>query len=196
MLGLRDSSTRKSIIKTPSLAEFGSIRKSSAGSSGVNTNKRSSWRCEVLQERLEELLVYELLDTGEKKHLHLSVRGLYKYILNAITQRRPVTKQKSAIARSLQEAMADPAPLGRVMVQPTSSFVSSLPTMASQAQDLEDIPTVPPELPTGDELDQGASPPHGGKRRSMHRRRESMLHGEQVITRRERLGGYLHPRGE
>ncbi|KAL7556153.1 hypothetical protein ACA910_006252 [Epithemia clementina (nom. ined.)] len=55
------------------------------GGDGLNSNKNRDITTSALQERLEEVLVLELLKDGGRNYLTLSVRSLYQHVLAAIT---------------------------------------------------------------------------------------------------------------
>ncbi len=58
---------------------------------GANANNPTS---SALAERLQELLVLELHRDGSRRYLNLTVRGLYRYVLSAITDTHPNHHQK------------------------------------------------------------------------------------------------------
>lgn len=133
----------------------------------------ASERAEALQERLEELLIFELRDDGGNEYLQLSVRGLYRYVLAAITNKakaeeiRAMPNVSTDVTTAISDTMKAPVPLGRAI-----SDESSLPPMPkpvrkkSRGKSLGNIPE-----------DQIPAPK-----------------GTEGVTYRERLGGYLHPR--
>lgn len=90
----------------------------------------------ALSERLESLLVLELLKDGGRKYLMLSVRGLYKHVLGAITtipqQQQPEDPPQSAVEaeEQIQEEIAAGGPSRKASPQviTTMNTVLSSPT--------------------------------------------------------------------
>ena len=128
---------------------------------------------ESLQDRLRELLIFELNKEGDRRYLSLSVRGLYKHVLNSITYRSPArprspTAVDTTIATSTMEPSQIPTlPLGQAAL------------METVGKDTE----VPPRSPRMTE---------GSLQATRTERSHSVA--DQAVSYRERLGGYLHPR--
>lgn len=131
-----------------------------------------------LQERLEELLVFEILKDGGQRYRNLNLRGLYKYVLAAITNREAVkqARQDSTLLLLKQNTTggAD-APKGGENNNNSPTALISLPKPAIQrharAQSVGML----------------------SSNRNVEGGPENVA-GSEPITFRERLGGYLHPR--
>lgn len=124
---------------------------------------------DVLQDRLEELTVFELRRDGGRRHLSVSVRLLYKYVLSAITASRS--------GNAVRVSVSHPLPLGRAMLQSPASPAGFRGDVASA-----DAADSPPFRPMPASRSASTGPYRRGRG------------GEGGVTYRERLGGYLHPR--
>lgn len=122
-----------------------------------------------LNERLEELLVLELHQNGNRQYFTWSVRALYKHVLKCITQTttnaqdvgqddKKETNSNNANNSTLGDALVTPLPLG-IMAS------SKKQPKRSRAPSVGDVPRA------ASQTTERAHP-----------------------TYRERLGGYLHPR--
>jgi len=121
---------------------------------------------DILQDRLEDLTVFELREDGRRRYLHVSVRLLYKYVLSAITGTR------SAASSSPIASVGHPLPLGRAML--LSKSVAYRPGAAGGTS-------------CADPSSRFSTPESN--------LRASTLGGRGTgVTYRERLGAYIHPR--
>lgn len=117
-----------------------------------------------LSDRLTELLILELGKDGSREYLNLTVRGLYRHVLGAITSCRHSTRDR-------EESEMPTLPLGKAPMNRSSSRQRSVSfETGPQSLPLNQFGSVrqPSE---GDEVGPG-----------------------NAVTYRERLGGYLHPR--
>jgi hypothetical protein len=149
-------------------------------------------RTEALQERLEELLVFELHKDGGSQYLTLSVRGLYRHVLSAITNRKDqinvdleeIPKMPNATSndhrQTLHDLVTSPYPLGLANI--TGEEASE--TQVAQRRVTFQAPSFP--KPSKPKRNRSVSIDTTGKDPARQRSSE--------ITYRERLGGYLHPR--
>jgi hypothetical protein len=156
--------------------------------------------------RLESLLVLELKQDGGRKYLSLSVRGLYKHVLTSITTTTPSTRggdeekqtpkptiapgapQPSSRKVKLGDALVSPVPLGLAVVAQDDA------NTAATSEDEEKRVSFEAEL--RNKRSSPSSPPSRTLTKSSIQKSASTLlvDGQQQVTYRERLGGYLHPR--
>ncbi|GKY93664.1 hypothetical protein MPSEU_000333800 [Mayamaea pseudoterrestris] len=120
---------------------------------------------EFLQERLDEMPVFELMKDGVIAHHSFTIRGLYKYVMECITGRPADGSRHDLHPRDVND--------GNV-----PSTVSHQDSPHSAA---EGLPPVPPR---------SSLQPTGRPSETMH----SHGRKTSKVTYHERLGGYLHPR--
>jgi len=148
---------------------------------------------DVLQDRLEELVVFELRSNGDKRYLRLTVRALYKYVLKAITRNKKKKEKENEggfdgggdsidndnASGNLRSSMRHPLPLGHAMFGGGGGGTAAATTTTGGGSE----PAPQPQPQPGDSV--GAPNPPPG----------AAVHGRHpVVTYRERLGGFLHPR--
>lgn len=118
-----------------------------------------------------QLLVFELTASGGREYMHMHVRGLYRYVLQAITNRTDGDSDSKRNSANL--------PL------PGTTNLGNANETAKQ--DNKSQPSRAEEIPPDRKIQRNPSIPHTGQ----HPQNQGQ---PQPITYRERLGGYLHPR--
>jgi magnesium transporter len=83
-----DGLKRLQDLKTPGVPPRSSIVWDGPTTARKHTTTAAARSDALLQERLEELLVFEISKDGGQTYRNLTVRGLYKYVLAAITDRQ------------------------------------------------------------------------------------------------------------
>jgi hypothetical protein len=192
MHGLRDGKPNTHMRSRSSLKagnmNLAGLRKSSAWAVD-----RPVERAEALSDRLEELLVFELRKDGGQGYLHLSVRGLYRHALAAITSR-----PSKGDAEDFRLMPTLPRQTSSVLVEGIMS--SDFPLGHSPVNSTGRTKAVPEPPLTGGRARERAVSFEGNVGTPVSRRYASVrkLPDESgtgnAITYRERLGGYLHPR--
>jgi hypothetical protein len=185
MHGLRDGKPNthmRSSVNTGNM-NLSNLRRSSiwAGDHPSRPKERTS----ALSERLEELLVFELRKDGGRDYLQLSVRGLYRHAMNAITSRPPKGGEAEREAEDLNQMPTISRKTENDLVEDVMS--ADLPLGHAPVNRATDAKT--PEAPEVK-----------SRKRSVSFSGQSPVNPKTIkkpteeITYRERLGGYLHPR--
>jgi magnesium transporter len=181
-----------------------SLRQSQTQSALVPRKRRA----EALQSRLQEVLVFVLHKDGSREYRTMTVRALYNHVLEAITQ-RPNGGRRSSFDESTRHlirksvgiqgprVLKSPVTLGALPEGGANSFPhdtndSAAGSIEMAAPGASSPPPPPPHGATEiEEPDEEVGSPtmkHHGRRRRKGRG------DKEVVTYRERLGGYLHPR--
>lgn len=143
------------------------------------TTTKKSRTTNALQERLEELLVFEIFKDGGQRYRNLNLRGLYKHVLAAITNREAVKQARQDSTLGLLKhigagpRMDAPADGGEPSNNSPSSSIPKPAIRRSRAQSVG-------MLSSNRNVEGGPETVAGV--------------GSEPITFRERLGGYIHPR--
>jgi len=193
------------------LQSSGAELPSAAGGQGAAARASAATAASRLHGRLEEMLIFELTEDGGREFLNLSVRGLYRYVIESITHSRSATtaaiSKAAATSMTTKEPLRAPPPPGKSRHQRHHSVGSAVGGGASSSgnkgsSNVEDDSkqvsfnrevTVQLQGPTGDDApvletitqdldDVGNGDDAAGAA------------GAADVTYRERLGGYLHPR--
>lgn len=171
MQGLRDGKSNNAVYAGN--MNLNNLRKSTNW-----TSDRPIPRNNVLSERLNELLVFELREDGGRSYLNLTVRGLYRHALDAITSRPsrgPEPAEESEIPTlPLGQAILNQDPKEANATNPRErsvSFEAMHGSGSSRTSRFASVRGLPADDLTGCA---GA--------------------GTATVTYRERLGAYLHPR--
>ena len=170
----------------------------------------------VLTERLEEIVVFELGEDGNREYRTMTLRGLYNYVMKCITNVRPSTQSAiecggggtgrggpggSSRSVSLQECTSE----GETQMSPSIGPRAELtrPTrLRSGSVSVGDSPAVNAFGSSAQSstrsvrfhpLTPGLRGNDGDQGREGGEGVTNQLENTQV-TYRERLGGYLHPR--
>lgn len=154
---------------------------------------RQSTASAGLNERLEELLVLELHQNGNRQYFAWNVRTLYKHVLTCITQMPG--------ASGANDNSNSNAPVSRSM-SPQKSVMRVNPDTTMNRNTIQP-PTLGDALVTP--LPLGILPPASKPKKLSQRRRAASTSDRPAATAtttertsnptyRERLGGYLHPR--
>jgi hypothetical protein len=169
----------------------------SGSNTGATTTGLTKWKSAsdlppingALMDRAQELRVFELHKDGSSKFMDLTVRGIYRYTLAAITDRNGIRLSTMNLTTS---------------VTPAPRVVSTqLPTTIHEegedegSHDDEENPPPPPPSSSFPPLEE--TPIHHTKRIPIASARSVFSPQQQpttagAVTYRERLGGYLHPR--
>lgn len=165
-----------------------------AGASGNATH---------LTERLQDVLVFELHQDGNRRYMTLSVRSLYRYVLTAITENREYvqtfinnqnnTKRQPPIIDKpdtirLRKTTVENQPLHQPATEPSAT------------EDTEHVVVEEPNSGNSNAIYQdnnnnnNPSSSVNVMRRSKTYKNTTKTSTEAPVTYRERLGAYLHPR--
>jgi len=138
----------------------------------------------ALQERLEEVLVFEILqDGGQRYRNDLNLRGLYKYVLASITKNR----KKASKPQTAQAARQENTTSATIAPTTTHSPTATLPTKLIRRRRAQSVEMISNDAAHDWETADVADTTGGGGQ-------EPTTTTTNVVTFRERLGGYLHPR--
>ena len=158
----------------------------------------------ALTERLQEQLVLELHIDGSRQYKNMTVRGLYRYVLTAITSNSGNNNAKSSghmhhasmviDSSTVRSAVIDEHPISDLKQIQSPFLQSSLlaSPQTTRAATLHGVLAQSPTLPLpnliGDEENQN------NKEATVPQPPRPAAVSSEPITYRERLGGYLHPR--
>jgi hypothetical protein len=185
MHGLRDGKPNihmRSSVQTGTM-NLTNLRKSAAWAGNSKSKERNS----ALSERLEELLVFELRKDGGHGYLQLSVRGLYRHVMDAITSRPP----KGGYAEDHNQMPQTPRSTQNDLVEDVMSADFPLGHAPVNNSAAEAKATGSPRI---NGVEAGAkSKDHSVSFAGQFKSKPNRKLPEE-ITYRERLGGYLHPR--
>jgi len=180
-------------------------------------------RRNALQNRLEHIVLLELTQNGEREYHTKTLRGLYDYVIKAITSN---LKSSQPSDRDITGANnGDSPPINSINDTMTGVGVGSTPLLPSLAEEEEGyVPEIARTLPTGATAIYNTAIPVVrptfpiSKQQSLHSvhsrssrhvstnpqqqqqqqqqqsAEQALHHDYNNITYRERLGGYLHPR--
>lgn len=146
------------------------------------------FRKNALEERLKDIVVLELKENGGREYHNMTLRGLYDYVIKAITSQGRIVGKLDANAeaptyRNRQASV-------RTLVGPG---INVSPTQQMERPSLLTIPEKSLPLPTIPSLKQTKSKPSARSILSEEHEQNGVT-GTANVTYRERLGGYLHPR--
>ena len=166
-------------VYTSDIMETGTTSRSSMG---IDSSRAA------LEERLHEIMVFELREDGTSEYCTMSLRGLYNYVVKCIAQ----SCKDGKVERNLVEAKHR-TPVVRFDLNdeniPTSSssqIVNETPNDTSM-QNPPHLPSLTSTSPS-DMISQTSN--HKNTNSTRHRRQSS----SNIPLHHNRLGGYLHPR--
>jgi magnesium transporter len=152
------------------------------------------------QQQIPELLVFELHQDGSSKYRTLSIRGLYRYVLNCITHVGPAV----AVAGSTKSTTTSTAPTTNLPTEATSTTNTTTPIPEDVSHHERVDPVEPNGIGTTATQSSSSSSPPIPQPTKLQRRAVTVSSTPAPsmqppphhphVTYRERLGGYLHPR--
>lgn len=173
-----NSSVDSGAVYTPDIMENGTTSRSS--SLGIDSSRAA------LEERLHEIMVFELREDGTSEYCTMSLRALYNYVVKCIAQSCKEGKLERSMAEVKKRTSVVRFDLNDENTQPSSSQIVNETPNDTSMQNPPHLPSLTSSSPSG------ATPQtsnHKNANNTRHRRQSS-----NSIPLQNRLGGYLHPR--